>query len=368
MNPFKFGQVVSGSDFCGREGLIDQLLEKIEVGQNCLIQGERRVGKTSLLMEVASRSRKKGLFIDLMEIKTIDEMCERMLRALASLRGKHFMSWVFDTLGHLRPAVTMNTETGQPSLSFQSVDFRVQSIHGILELIEKTNKHTPLVVIFDEFQDVLNLEDSRRIQAELRSKIQYQADMTYFFAGSIRNRMDDIFNHHDSPFYKSALTFTVEPLPFEVFVPFLIKRFDRGKRRVDEVVFRKIFEIAQNIPGDIQQLCEAMWSLSGEGEALTEEKMHEAVRIILSRERKVYEMVIAGLTVNQAKVLRTIAAIGGRQPTSKKFLAEAGDITSAGVLRALKRLEDTKILYRTAEGYKFSNTFFRAWMLNREAV
>lgn len=33
-----------------------------------------------------------------------------------------------------------------------------------------------------------------------------------------------------------------------------------------------------------------------------------------------------------------------------------------------KRQQDLRIVYKTPEGYKFSNTFFKAWLLDRETI
>ena len=52
MNPFRFGQIVKEADFCRRPVLVEKLAENIKRGQNVYIQGERRIGKTSLIFEV----------------------------------------------------------------------------------------------------------------------------------------------------------------------------------------------------------------------------------------------------------------------------------------------------------------------------
>ncbi len=109
-------------------------------------------------------------------------------------------------------------------------------------------------MVFDEFQDILNLEDSYEALALLRSKIQFQSAIPYIFVGSIRHKMDAIFTHHDSPFFKSAIPMTVDPLPYKGFSQFLRKKFTKGQRKIDDETLKKVFEMANNISGDIQQL------------------------------------------------------------------------------------------------------------------
>ena len=49
MNAFKYGCSVEGENFCARPDLSKSLSNYIESGQNLVIQGERRIGKTSLV-------------------------------------------------------------------------------------------------------------------------------------------------------------------------------------------------------------------------------------------------------------------------------------------------------------------------------
>jgi len=47
MNPFKYGCVVAGENYCRRPELQRQLSELVKSGQNVVVQGPRRMGKTS---------------------------------------------------------------------------------------------------------------------------------------------------------------------------------------------------------------------------------------------------------------------------------------------------------------------------------
>ena len=60
MNPFKYGSTVDGEHFCPRPELERKLASYIEAGQNVVIQGERRTGKTSLVLETVRHMRRLG--------------------------------------------------------------------------------------------------------------------------------------------------------------------------------------------------------------------------------------------------------------------------------------------------------------------
>ena len=54
MKPFEFGCVVKGDVFCPRPEIESILTSNMESGQNTVVVGERRMGKTSLIMSAFS--------------------------------------------------------------------------------------------------------------------------------------------------------------------------------------------------------------------------------------------------------------------------------------------------------------------------
>ncbi|MFH0907205.1 MAG: AAA family ATPase [bacterium] len=365
MNPFKYGQVVSAGDFCPRPDLMKQVVESIKAGQNIVLQGERRTGKTSLVHEAVRQLKKRRmLYIDLLEIKDADDLCKRMVKAIISLEQQSgFLDGVLRALAHLRPTVSVDPLTGEPSISLDaSVSLKPDSVDGILDLVEKMQKQSPLVVMFDEFQDILNLESSRETLALLRSKIQFHNSIPYVFAGSVRNQMHDIFTNPDSPFFKSAISVEVGSLNREQFKAFLRTKFSIEKRTVDDEVLDTGFEIAGDLPGDVQQYCGALWDTTPEKSRIDKACIPPALHLIFTRESKGYEAVLVQLTAHQLRCLVGVAKLGGDAPFSGAFLQGVGIPNAASVKKALHRLVQLKVIYRYAGEFKFVNPFFKAWL------
>jgi hypothetical protein len=360
-NPFKYGSVVSGIDFCGRSKNIHELTQFIESGQNVVLQGERRIGKTSLVYETVKRMNKRQfLLVDLMEVKTIEDVCTRTLRALVQLEQKS----VFKTLAHLRPSLSVNSLTGDLSVSLGSTsDLNAESIADILKLISKNHARKPLVVFFDEFQDILKVDNNKAILAQLRGEIQYQGDVPYIFAGSIRNHMDDIFNHPDSPFFKSAMSLDVGPLSQQDFEAFLKEKFRAGKRQAEPNLIPEIFKMTNCVTGDVQQICEALWSVTDEGEVIDESQLSKALELIFSRESKSYEVILAGLTANYLNILKALSECGGNHVTSARFVSKAKVANGSTVTKALSYMQGKKLVFKHEGGWRFTNPFFGLWLL-----
>lgn len=366
MNPFKYGQVVSANDFCPRPGLMKQVAESIRAGQNIVLQGERRTGKTSLVYEAVRQLKKRSiLYIDLLEVKDADDLCKRIVKAIISLEQKSgFLDKILRTLAQLRPTVSVDPLTGEPSISLDAaVSLKPDSIDGILDLVKNIHKRKALVVMFDEFQDILNLRSSKETLAALRSKVQFHGSIPYVFAGSVRNQMHDIFSNPDSPFFKSAIPLEVGPLDREQFKKFLKTKFAKGKRSVDDDVLDTGFELAGDLPGDVQQYCGALWDTTSEKEHIDKHAILGAMHLIFSRESKGYESVLVQLTAHQLRCLVGLARFGGASPFSGAFLQRVGIPNPASVKKALQRLVQLKVIYRHAGEFKFVNPFLKAWLL-----
>ncbi len=368
MDPFKFGQVVSGNDFCPRPDLTKSVMNYIKQGQNIYVQGERRIGKTSLIYETCRRLKKyRTVYIDLFGVKSSDILAKRIVKAIISMEQKEsgLFSKIFKTFSHLRPSFTVDPITGLPSISLDAaVKMTPDDIETVLDLItEIQTSQKPVVVVFDEFQDILKLKDAPETLAIMRSKIQFQSNIPYIFAGSLRNKMDEIFIGPESPFFKSAVLVAVGPLAETSFKNYIVKRFNDGGRSINADALNRVFELAGNISGDIQQLCSALWSTSDTGETIEQNNIAKAVELIFAREAKVYEADINTISDQQFRCLTGIARHGGKALTSSRFLMNIGIPSSASVLKALERLIQLRIILKRGDEYKFTNPFFRAWLL-----
>ena len=232
-----------------------------------------------------------------------------------------------------------------------------------MDLINEAKGRRLLVVVFDEFQGMLNLPRAHEILAVMRGKIQFHSDIPYIFAGSIRNQMSNIFNDPDSAFYKSAAPLDVGSIDPESFVPFLSKKFATGKRRIDSDTLDRVMEIAENIPGDVQALCGCLWEISSPGESLTADHIQPALELIYARESKGYEPILAPLTGQQFRCLIGIAQFGGKFLFSVEFLEKIGIGSPASVQKALNRLIKSRIIYHYHGQYKFVNPFLKSWLI-----
>ena len=368
MKPFKYGCVVTGEAFCPRPRLQKLLTGYIKDGQNVVLVGERRMGKTSLVYAAHSAlKRYRMLYVDLLNIRTVADFCNRVATAAAQMGDKDsFARRAMRFMSRLRPTLSIDPDNGMPIVS---VDARTaedpRSMADVVSLVERFAAEERLFVVFDEFQEVNRLEERDQVLATLRSKVQFLSDTCFVFSGSVRADMVDIFTDPRSPFFKSALTLEVSALPDDDFAAFLLERFMSGRRKADRAFIDMVFERTGRTTGDVQQLCSAVWNTTERGARLSEANIRPALQEIFAQEGSQFEAQTARLTRHQFKMLVALAKLGGTKIYSSEFKTVAEMPSSAAAAKALKRLVDDGLVYFFNREYRFFNPFLREWLLSK---
>ena len=368
MKPFKYGCVVTGDAFCPRPALQKALVGNIRDGQNVVLVGERRMGKTSLVYAAhAALSKWRMLYVDLLNVRTTADVCNRAATAAAAMGSStSFADRALRFIGRLRPTFSVDPQTGSPVVS---VDARTaedpRSLDDVMSLVSDLSRGGKFFVVFDEFQEIRKIDAGDQLLAVLRSRIQLLQDTCFVFSGSVRDDIADIFSNPASPFFKSAFALTVGPVPDDDYAPFLIRRFALGQRKADRAFVDRIFDFTGRTTGDVQQFCSAVWNASDPGDVLGDAAFKAALADIFAQESGAFEGQTASLTRFQFKTLVAVARHGGRNVFSREFLNRSELPSAAAASRALGALSAKGLLFLHLGEYKFFNPFLRAWLLSK---
>ena len=361
-NPFQYTGVVSERAFVAREGVARVLRDHFASRQNLLVQGARRMGKTSVIMRTftALQERKQCFFlhVDFYGVSTLEGVRDKLLRGIEQL-----------PLGaQLRKKLE---EPFQRMTGFQAFGFGVNwqreqrevILEDILGLLPRINAVRPLAVFFDEFQDLLHLPTAREVLGRLRSEIQQQPEVFYLFAGSDQVPLREIFFIEKSPFFKSAAVTEVGPIAREEFIPWLEARFVDGGRTVEAVIWGPLFDWVYDVPGDVQHFCHTLWTLSRPGDTIGEAACNAAVQYLLDMQQKTFEDFWRLLAENQKRLLRGLAEHRELGHTSAEFLKKTGINSSAASSKALDAMLQKGALWYLDDRPAFTNPFLRLWLL-----
>ncbi len=371
-NPFIFGQVLgAGVPFCSRPPLERSIRETVENRQRLVLLGDRRMGKTSLVEHTLAQGDTLLVSVDLLGLASVEDFMDRVLARLESvLSSKRALT------KHLPPAMkealaaVSSLRVNLPFVQVEAKPAKASTVMQVMALLARVSQWKPLAVFFDEFQEIVDrLEEkpAQHLLGVLRGEIQRHDRIAYFFAGSARDSLTDIFTASGSPFYQSARVLEVGPIPREDMALFLTAQFAKGGRTLDESTRAAIFSLAGDNPNDLQQLAYHLWARSAPG-VLGLAELRAAVSTLMAEIGRAGERVLGGATPSQRQVLFALAlAEGELEIFGSAFLEIAGLKTHQSADQAIKPFlkGPTAVLEKQGSKVRFRERFMRLWVLSR---
>ncbi|MCP5102800.1 MAG: ATP-binding protein [bacterium] len=375
MNPFVYGERVKEENFCNREDEIKELVSEISSGQNIMIYSPRRYGKTSLIDEVLRKLDKKGLFtiyIDLFPVISNEDFVRISLKSISLLLSKdskNILKKVKIFFKQISPSLFITVaEDGIPSVG---INFSKAEVLPVLEDLFNglyaftKDKKKPAVVVFDEFQQVGELEDTR-VEKTLRGVIQTHREISYVFMGSKKHLIYEMFIDPGRPFFKSSAHFPLEKIDPVLFSDFVYRKFIKSNRQIEDGAAMYIVNKAEAHPYYTQLLAHTAWESGKASEAVDIEHVDAAVNRILKREEAAFAGIWDNLTLNQKKLLLAMAF---KEKNDKIFSSDFLDkynLNSPGtVQRGIKSLITRGLIDKEENSIEINDVFLKMWLKQR---
>lgn len=368
-NPFVYGEAVTEDNFCNRENEVKKLSRDLLNSQKVFLISARRLGKTSLIKTVLKQIKKrkiKTVYFDVESISTYKKFLNAYLNAL--VREATPISRVYEFARRLLPGIRLDLnigETGTPGLSlgYKPTDPNLENVAAkIYKLPPKIARGSEMVVVFDEFQEILKL-NGQQIEAAMRASIQHQRNVGYVFAGSKRHLLIDMATSPKRPFYKSGPVMYLEKISPDIFEKFVSDKFRKSKMKISTETILKIFQATQNIPYYVQMLCHELWDFAIAGQ---KEIKGRDVKIVFNQLVKQYDQNFRldwdRLIIKKRQVLQTIASRGGRNLLSNYVLSNNELGYPSGVQRTLESLVDEGYIDKCEDEYFIGDILFGEWI------
>ena len=202
--PFEYGSIAENEYFIDRIEDRRDLKTFLGGGINVMLISPRRWGKSSLVkaaMEELKQEQKdvRVCYLDAFKIYSEEEFYNKF--ASAVLQGVS-----------ISPSLTINSDpinAVEVKLNFKPLKESAEEILNLPEKIAKA-KGIHVIICIDEFQQLANLPDWKRLEGTPRSVWQGQHSTTYCLYGSKRHMMMDIFGNSKTPTLTCSLpTLTV---------------------------------------------------------------------------------------------------------------------------------------------------------------
>ncbi len=372
-NPFKYGKEVSGYRFYDREKDARKLHRRLADGStNIVMFAPRRYGKTSLILKVMEQLRTTdaipGLLFDMAKATTLVQFCEDYANAAFALFGgkAELIHRIGDYLAHLHPTFSLS-ENGVPSVKLDYGNrMSAISISEVLDLPEKLAHdagNRPLVIAFDEFQEVGELTSEFPLEKIFRSCIQSHENVRYVFLGSKTHLIKRMFGDHSRPFYKSALPMPLGKPPAEDSIEFLTTRFAHAGIDIPSAEAEKIVMVAENIPYYIQAVASHAFERVTDDKrtVLTDFDVMAAADEFVEENAALYEELLRNLSDAKRALVRALA----KEPTrtfDMRYRQRHSLPVYSTLHSAARELIDDGVVESDATGYRLGDPLFARYV------
>ncbi len=368
INPFYYGNEVSGADFCDRQEELTALKKDVHAGLNVLLYAPRRIGKTSLLRKLQSEliedDQYTVVYFDFFSVSSVDEFIQKYFDAVA----KTFDSVPDRVLSLLRSVLkirpNINVSIGQGgelsySLSFSRKE-RDSTLEDILNLpfLYARAKKSRMLVIFDEFQEI----DQFGLEKKFRSVFQaHSRQLSYLFSGSKKSIIKRMFSDSSRAFYKSVKHMHIAEIPLEEWTQFIQDKFTNTGKKIEQKHIREAFRITHGFPYYMQQLMFEVWNQT-RGQ-VNSSILKNSIRLMCEREYDLYSLIWSDLTPNQKKTVKYIILNDGKNLYANEQLSEFG--LSASTLKStLEGLMKKDVCERKDDQYYLVDPIMKYWVQN----
>jgi hypothetical protein len=366
-NPFITAGYVSPDYFCNRIEETERIINAIRSGRNLLLISLRRIGKTGLLRHVKyhlenNKNPHSVVYIDLLPTGNATEMLNALSTALIRVKReeKNFLEKVLNVLGSLRPRLTIDTLTGQPSVELKiESNTDIQSgLDNLMKLITQIRKE--IVIMFDEFQQIGNYPE-KSTEHILRTIIQSYPQVPFIFSGSSKHMLENMFLSPSRPFYQSAELMHLETINEEHYKEYISAIFSRDERKIDPNVMSEIFVWTRTHTYYVQYICNILYEKQLENINL--KTVHNVFHQVLENFEPLFVSYRNLIPGHQFRLLQAIAAENGiRQPTSGSFIKKHNLTSASSVATSLKSLAEKEMIIYDRNIWLVYDVFLSRWL------
>ena len=369
-NPFTIG-IAKEEKFCNRKKEIKELKNFIKNRQSIVIYSPRRYGKTSLIKKVLHDLEKEsksfvGIYVDLFSVSSYQDFIEIFSKSVIHSIGKEVNRSFIKKIKNLFKSITP-TFTFKPDGSFSvSISFSTSlTIENLLsDLFEglesyAENNSLSLCVVFDEFQEITTLEESKKIEGIIRGYIQNQQNVSYVFVGSRRKLLLDMFTDQKRPFYKSSYLYRLEKIRKEDFVKCIKNAFDKTGKICSENIAQDIYDLTEGYPYYVQKLSAIVWDLTDK--KVSEKTVNDALKTLIKMESVDFENIWINLNKGEKIVLKTIVRFPHLSVYSKDFIESSG-LSIGGIQKAVSSLIKKDIIEKENGKLKLTDPMMAHWI------
>lgn len=350
-NPFQYGVLVDNEYFTDRVNELKEVQLSLNSANHLILISPRRFGKSSLIAKAVKASGRPCVSLNMQNVLSIEDFSSKILREIFRLypmeRIRHLMS-------HFRiiPTLSSNPVTNGIEVSFQPVVNNLVLLEDAMALLEKVSiEGKKLIVVFDEFQEILNIR--KGLDKQLRSIMQGQQNLNYILLGSQESMMTEIFERKKSPFYHFGKLMRLDKIPYDDFKNYISSRLPLGDKDKLNAIVEEILSFTNLHPYYTQQLSAEVWDMLTNDNP-TDGVVTASIRKILRTHDLDYERLWLNFNRTDRAIMMSLSKRAN--PMQNRQMATSTSYS------AIKRLMKSGYIIRIND-YEIEDPFFKEWII-----
>ena len=368
-NPFVVGKYLSDKYFCDRVVETAFLRKQIENGRDVALISPRRIGKSGLIQHFFNQQDVKNqyyvFFVDIYATTSLAEFVYTFGKEIYTQLKPLSTQWkekFFQVISSFRVGFKLDAMTGAPSFDLGLGDIQApqMTLDEIFTYIEEADK--PCIIAIDEFQQIGEYTE-KNVESLLRTKIQRCNRAQFIFSGSKRHVMSNMFNSPSKPFYQSAISMSLDPIPIDTYKQFAISMFDERSKHVETEVIEHVWQQYEGYTWFVQMMMNELYALTPEGGTCKTSMIEDARNNVIMSQEQSYKDLLSNLPPKQKTVLQAIAKEGVAQNiTSVKFIKKYNLNSASSVQSAVKLLLKNDLITQSDNRYRVYDFFLPEWL------
>jgi len=354
MLPFNYEGFATEDTFFGRKDELKFINTFSLQSNNLLIYSLRRFGKSSLIKEQMRRdSDTTYIYFDIYDITSENDFARLFLRAIAKAQKgtvANVMSKLPKLFSRVSFDVIFDSTTGKtklsPTLGNMNFDDAIDDAFNALFLMSKKQK---IVVAIDEFQQI-SLIQNVKIDALLRKYMQEDKKISYFFLGSKRHMLTDLFRYK-APLYEMATHYELKGIKREDYILYIQKYLN-----ISDALVIHIIDIAKNETKLIIHICSILYDRYAK-KSITQKIINETIKEIVMSKHSSYSMLFDSFSLGKKKAFKILC---NHKELYRQEVLDEYKISKQSLLSSLNSLFKDEIIDKN-ESWFIPDRTFELW-------
>ncbi len=300
---------------------------------------------------------------------SVEDISARICRSLFEVTQQHepLHKKAIRALSTFRPTMRPSSDGMELSFSVEKtssdigINILEQTFSDMVSFLEKSKKN--IHIVFDEFQEITEVEKGVQIQGVMRKYIQNMS-ASFFFVGSRKRILSQMFHDRSKPFFQSTFDYELGALPEQDCILYIRDRFKFGGKSIQKNKADTVCKLVSGNPYYMQKLCYILFDKIKDNVA-SEDQIYQAFDNLLDSEKGYFEASIESLTPRQKSLVKALAKEKTQNIYAKDYISKHNLGSIGGIQQSVHTLLKYDFITKENKTWKIVDPVLEAWLRDK---